>query len=972
MQGVIIMWRRKKSIAFLVIFFMLVSLFTFQIPVLAADTGIRIQFNNGNTSINSNTINARFKITNTGSSSVNLATLKIRYYYTIDADKPQNFFCDHAGMLSGGSYVNLTRKITGRFEKISSKILTADTYLEVGFSSDAGAISSGGSIDIQTRVARTDWSSYDQSNDFSYKSAGSYIDWDQIAAFLNGTLIFGKEAGNEIGENDPEISPRSAVFDKYSPKDINVSLTPNGNTFKGINGLSKGSDYTVSGNTVIILKRYLSSQTLGTKRFTFDFGVSSNPVLTVTIKDSNPSTDKFNVRIKTLTGKTGAMVTVPINFENIAKVKNVGTCNFYIDYDPSLLEAVSVTAGDIIPNASVNLSSKISSGKISFVYLDNTIGDELITKDGVMASITFKILGEKGETANVKFDSTGAFGDENMTRIEDVKYIDGSIKIMGDIPSISPLETAFDKNSPKDVEIMLTQGETFKGIIGLKKDTDYTMSGNMVRILKNYLETLPIGTKMLIFDFGVEDNPSLQLTIKDTTHAETKLSAAIGTVTGKPGEIVDLPVTIANVEKSGNIGTCNFYVEYDPALLQAVFVSEGDIITNPAVNFTSKISSGLISCIFLDNTMGDELITEDGILLNIRFKILADENMTAKVCFKESGVFGNGDMVKVENTELKDGAVIIKAGEAENPTIDLTMAEVDKKNPTDIIVTLTSDGKSFKGITGLTEGTDYRVSGNTVTILMSYLMTLKEGTETLVFDFGIDKNPTLDLLIKEGTIVFDNLMVTIGKITGNNGDIVVLPVTLKNVEKAGDVGLINLKVIYDSDLLEARFVEAGDIVTNAETNFYSKISPGEIDFKYLNSTIGDEVITKDGALAYIIFRVLGSAQETAAVTFKAGTTISDGNMDKIDNVEYVDGGIDIVNNTPKVEKPEAAEESEPTKTPEATEGNEPSKTPEAAEGNEPSSTTPEAIKESETSITPEAEEAANSLNGVVVEPSDAP
>ena len=138
----------------------------------------------------------------------------------------------------------------------------------------------------------------------------------------------------------------------------------------------------------------------------------------------------LGVTIGTASGNTGDTVTVPITLTNVAEVGNVGTCNFYVSYDTNLLEAVSVTGGPIVTNAGVNLSSNINSstGVISFLFLDNTIGNELIKTDGVFANITFKLKSTSTQlTTPVDFKSVGAFGDGDMKKITDIKLTSGSV-----------------------------------------------------------------------------------------------------------------------------------------------------------------------------------------------------------------------------------------------------------------------------------------------------------------------------------------------------------------------------------------------------------------------------------------------------------------------------------------------------------------------------------------------------------------
>ena len=227
---------------------------------------------------------------------------------------------------------------------------------------------------------------------------------------------------------DPTITASTTSFDKYVPADVTVTLTPNGKTFAGITGLTQGTNYTVAGNIVTISKSYNTA--VGTKALTFDFGVASNPVLTLTIK-TKPVITGLGVTIGSTTGKVGDTITLPISLLNVAKVGNVGTGNFYITYDTSLLRQISVTAGDIIVNPAVNLSSSINSttGTISILFLDNTIGSQLITTDGLFATMTFKVIGTASSTTPVAFKTGGAIGNGNMSKITDVTFTSGSVKV---------------------------------------------------------------------------------------------------------------------------------------------------------------------------------------------------------------------------------------------------------------------------------------------------------------------------------------------------------------------------------------------------------------------------------------------------------------------------------------------------------------------------------------------------------------
>ncbi|MFT4146028.1 MAG: X2-like carbohydrate binding domain-containing protein [Mobilitalea sp.] len=147
---------------------------------------LKIQMFNGNTQTSTNGIAPRIKLYNTGTTSINLSDVKLRYYYTVDTEKAQSFWCDWS---SAGS-----DNVTGTFVKLATAKTGADYYLEVGFTSGAGTLAAGQSIEVQTRFSKTDWTNYSQSNDYSFNATGSsYVDWTNMTGYLAGSLVWGVE-----------------------------------------------------------------------------------------------------------------------------------------------------------------------------------------------------------------------------------------------------------------------------------------------------------------------------------------------------------------------------------------------------------------------------------------------------------------------------------------------------------------------------------------------------------------------------------------------------------------------------------------------------------------------------------------------------------------------------------------------------------------------------------------------------------
>ncbi|WP_439709787.1 cellulose binding domain-containing protein [Thermoclostridium stercorarium] len=101
-------------------------------PVEPVEGVLIIQSFNANTQEISNSIMPRFRIYNSGNTSIPLSEVKLRYYYTVDGDKPQNFWCDWASIGSSN--------VTGTFVKMDGATTGADYYLEIGFTPQAGTL----------------------------------------------------------------------------------------------------------------------------------------------------------------------------------------------------------------------------------------------------------------------------------------------------------------------------------------------------------------------------------------------------------------------------------------------------------------------------------------------------------------------------------------------------------------------------------------------------------------------------------------------------------------------------------------------------------------------------------------------------------------------------------------------------------------------------------------------------------------
>ncbi|MGN7765294.1 glycoside hydrolase family 48 protein [Paenibacillus sp. 22594] len=144
-----------------------------------------VQYRTTDTNAGDSQFRPQLRIINNGTTAVDLSKLKLRYYYTIDGEKAQQFNVDYATVGSGN--------VQGSFVKLVPAVAGADYYVEISFSSAAGSLAPGANTgEIQLRINKTDWSNYNEAEDYSYDPTKTvYTDWNRVPLYLNGVLVWG-------------------------------------------------------------------------------------------------------------------------------------------------------------------------------------------------------------------------------------------------------------------------------------------------------------------------------------------------------------------------------------------------------------------------------------------------------------------------------------------------------------------------------------------------------------------------------------------------------------------------------------------------------------------------------------------------------------------------------------------------------------------------------------------------------------
>ncbi|RCR67487.1 cellulose binding domain-containing protein [Larkinella punicea] len=149
-------------------------------------TQVVAESENKNQATNSNTISTYLRLQNTGNVALAYKDLKVRYWFTAEGSQPLNYWIDYAVLGSN--------TITGQFVKPSPALAGADTYLEFSFAESLGNLEPSSSTgNIQYRIAKHDWSAFNESDDHSYKAAGPLGANSKITVYYKGQLLAGTE-----------------------------------------------------------------------------------------------------------------------------------------------------------------------------------------------------------------------------------------------------------------------------------------------------------------------------------------------------------------------------------------------------------------------------------------------------------------------------------------------------------------------------------------------------------------------------------------------------------------------------------------------------------------------------------------------------------------------------------------------------------------------------------------------------------
>ncbi|MFE5916558.1 cellulose binding domain-containing protein [Streptomyces sp. NPDC056468] len=183
----------------------------------AATDAVTVQYRTSATGVTADQAEPWLKVRNTGTGTLPLSTVKVRYYFKADsAGAAYRFACSWA--------VKGCANITGTFGTLANPTATADRYLDIGFTAGAGTLAPGADTgDMQLRFHRADWQTLNQGDDYSFgPSRTSYADWSKVTAQVSGSTVWGTAPeGNDPTDppTDPPTNPPAggqSLFDDFN------------------------------------------------------------------------------------------------------------------------------------------------------------------------------------------------------------------------------------------------------------------------------------------------------------------------------------------------------------------------------------------------------------------------------------------------------------------------------------------------------------------------------------------------------------------------------------------------------------------------------------------------------------------------------------------------------------------------------------------------------------------------------------
>ncbi|WP_276167382.1 carbohydrate-binding protein [Zobellia alginiliquefaciens] len=156
------------------------------------------------------------EILNMGVAPISIEDITVRYWFTAEDYAPLNFTCFYAAI--GAENIN------GSFKKSEPLKLGGHYYMELSFLGGPDILPDAGTGLIKTFISKSDWSVFNEADDYSYLSTDSMVENRNITLYYKGSLVYGNEPEDIVSRTELQLVHRTGDAGRPSDKNMRPDL----------------------------------------------------------------------------------------------------------------------------------------------------------------------------------------------------------------------------------------------------------------------------------------------------------------------------------------------------------------------------------------------------------------------------------------------------------------------------------------------------------------------------------------------------------------------------------------------------------------------------------------------------------------------------------------------------------------------------------------------------------------------------
>ncbi|MBD2699146.1 hypothetical protein IC229_00740 [Spirosoma sp. BT702] len=239
---------------------------------------LQVLHHDNDRNLTNNVIHPYLQLQNSGASPIPYGEITVRYWLTAEQFAPMTNLSVYWAQLG-------TDKVKMTYVELPQPRQGALGYIEYRFEGSAGNLAPGAnSGPIQNGVAKSDWTPFNEADDYAYANNANYMINTRITAYRNGTLIWGIEPSG--------VAPQRQL--KILTQNKSAATTHSISTFLQLN-----NEGNVAVNySDVKVRYYFTSEGSQPLNFYLDFAVLGNNNVKGTFVKVNPPLDNADTYLE--------------------------------------------------------------------------------------------------------------------------------------------------------------------------------------------------------------------------------------------------------------------------------------------------------------------------------------------------------------------------------------------------------------------------------------------------------------------------------------------------------------------------------------------------------------------------------------------------------------------------------------------------------------------------------------------------